>query len=462
MFKSSIKKYARFILQNVFLRFGYIQTALAVLFFQIFFVVGIGKCSALAPDERLYLQTFMNLYFARENQSFYVGGTSNWVYELFFLPALFLVHLGLEPIYAIRGSAIVHSQLFLALTWTYVSKIPRTIKPPFIAIPFLLSFGFFFFSSLGLRESIVFLCLIAFFRCLKLLNQYKNFASGLPLLIVLFFFANLKSYLYVLLIVSAVFTIIFIRNQGRLRIVLGSVVLLSFMSVYISPTSELKRVQDSMSKGDLKIKLGDFRSFSFNFDALFSMEENFASVTRAEISKCNKENSIGFLKFLLAGFGNPESLPGVSSEKVDTDYPATNLYSSTKPRELVYLGHLPFNLINFTFGPLPGAGGGLSFIGLFDSIVWMFFYLFVLFVLMGKTRFRFVLDTVGILALSFFISFVIFSSAFEINSGTSFRHRMLLSIPMMVIFSQLRIRTAVSIPPISVDDQPKAGGKEHQ
>jgi hypothetical protein len=209
------------------LRFGYVQTAITVLFFQILFVVGIGKCSALAPDEKAYLQVFKDLYINDSSNFLGFAETSTWIYELFFFPAFLLANVGIDPIHSIRGSAIITIQVVLALSWRYLNRIPKTFKPPIFLIPLGLSFSIITFSSLGLRESFILLTLISFFSSLELLKKNKHFTGGLLLLTSLVIFANLKLYIYFLIIIATILSLIIVRNRARLQTIVF-VTILSF------------------------------------------------------------------------------------------------------------------------------------------------------------------------------------------------------------------------------------------
>jgi hypothetical protein len=458
-------------LARFFLQFGYFQTALAILFFQIFLIVGLGKCSALAPDEKSYLQVFEGLYVSGSSNDLNFAGTSTWIYELFFLPGFLLAKMGIEPIYSIRGSAIIHSHIMLALTWKYLKKIPKTFKPPIFLIPLGLSVSLFTFLSLGLRESFLVLNLVFYFTSLELLKRNKLFKGGLLLLTSLVLFANLKFYIYVLIIAGTILSLIVLRNRVR-RKTISIVVMLSFLSILVTPSAELRIANDLVGKGGFRFNIGDLKLFEFNFDKYFGSNNSSESVTQAAFRECQKNESLGFLKPLIVGAFNLENVSADQGENVSADQgenvsadqgenvsadqgenvsadqgenvSATDFYAFDKPRELIVLGHLPFNLVNFIVGPIPGTSAGVSYFGLLDSFMWLFFFIFIALTLFGKTRFHLVFDQIVTFAMSFSLAFTLFSAAIEVNSGTSFRHRILLFIPLLIILSRLRPRKTPS------------------
>ncbi len=459
-----MSKFSGFKSKKRVLRFGYVQTAVTLLFFQIFVVFGIGKCSALAPDEKSYLQVFEDLYINDSSNFLGYAGTSTWIYELFFSPAFLLANLGIEPIYSIRGSAVIHSHVVLALSWKYLNRIPKTFKPPIFLIPLGLSLSFVFFSSFGLRESIIFLNLIFYFSSLELLKKNKQFTGGLLLLASLVIFANLKSYIYFLIIASTILSLIVLRNRAKLKTI-TFVIILSFFSTFVTSSSELGIVNNVIKVGGLRFEVGDLKLFKPNSVSFFKNNTVNESVSRLGILECQRNDSLGFLKPLIIGAFSLDKVAADQSDKVAADQSdkvaATNFYALDKPRELIILGHLPFNLINFMIGPIPGTSGGVSYLGLLDSLIWLSFFFFIFLALFGRTRFRLILDQVVIFAMSFFLAFTLFSAAIEVNTGTSFRHRTVLYIPLLIILSRLHPRNSSSNQP-KLPIAPNAPGNFNQ
>jgi len=214
----------------------------------------------------------------------------------------------------------------------------------------------------------------------------------------------------------------------------------------MSPSSEFRVANDLISNGGLRFEFGDLKLLKLNSDSPIKNDTRNESITRVEFMECKKNGSLGFLKPLIIAVFNLDKVAADQSGKVAADQSgkvaATDFYALDKPRELIILGHLPFNLINFMIGPIPGTSTGFSPLGLLDSIIWLSFYFLIFLTLFGKTRFRLIFDEVVIFAISFFLVFTIFSAAIEVNAGTSFRHRTLLYIPLLIILSRLRLRNA--------------------
>ena len=430
------------IFKEIFLRRGYFLTATVVLSFQILLIIGIGKCSAFAPDEESYLQIFEVLYLNSSSSILNYAGTSSWIYRIFFFPGLLLAKVGIEPIYSIRGSAIFYSQVIFALCWNYIKLIPKTFKPPIFLVPVGLSVSSLVFLSHGLKESFIFLILALYFTSLELLQKNKLFTGGGILLISLVLIANLKLYLYVLIIASTILSVIFLKNRVRVKMIC-TVVVLSFLSVLITPSAGLDSAKNLVDKGGLRFVVGDLKLFKFDSGQIFKNDNFGESVTLAAFRKCQKNNSVGFLEPFIMGVLPLGKVSADQSGKVS----ASNFYAIDKPRELIVLGDLPFNLINFSLGPIPGTSGGVSYFGLLDTVLWLYFFLFMMLTLFDKTRLRLVFDEITVFAISFFFTFTLFSAAIEVNSGTSFRHRTVLFIPLLIILSRMRLQNSSTNPP---------------
>ncbi len=426
---------------------NYLQFALVLCASQILISIGLGACSALAPDERLYVELFNELYSEKIDSDLKFAGTANWVYFLFFLPGFLLANLGIEPIYSVRGSAIFHSQVVFAVSWRYLKHIPRIHKAPVFLIPLCLSLSFFSFSSLGLRESFVFLNLILYFASIDLIRKQRSFSGGLILVCSLIIFANLKLYIFALIVLSTLMALIFLKKREGARVISISL-LLSFAAIYVTPSSEFNLVQDVAAKGGLKFEFQELKFFEFDFRSFLNSGTDVRSVTRTEFIKCQKDGSLGILRPIVDGL-----LAWDATNQNGSVLSATDFYSSDKPREVVVIGHIPYNLINFMIGPIPGTSAGMSFLGLFDSILWFVTYIFFTLIFLGKTRFRIEFDNLVAFSATFFLTFLLFSAAYEVNSGTSFRHRMLLVVPLIIIFSRLHLRGVPSNPRIPSDSE---------
>jgi hypothetical protein len=462
-----------------FFKNNYVRCTFIVFFLQIAFVLGLGKCTALAPDENSYLEVFSNLYLGSTPHIQDFAGTSNWIFQLFLFPAFLLSKIGIEPIYAIRGSAIINSHIILALSWKYLKLIPKTFNPP-VFILLGLSLSFFSFASLGLRESFIYFVLILYFVSLDLLKKNKILIGGFLLLVSLILCANLKFYLYVLLIASTILSLLILKNRVRIKVIYA-VILLSLFSIVATPSSEFSRAQDLVDKGGFKFEFGEFKWPEFNSDNYLNKTKGGWGVTWTAFKECQKNDSLGFLRPLIVGVlsldnvaagqednvaaGQEDNVAAGQEDNVaagqEDNVAATDFYASGKPRELIILGNLPFNLINFMFGPIPGFFGGSSIFGLLDSLVWLFFFLYMVLTLFGKTRFQLILDEMVIFSINFFLVFTLFSGAVEVNAGTSFRHRVVLCLPVLVIFSRLCVRKQ-SLNPENLPIVPNALGKEKQ
>lgn len=94
----------------------------------------------------------------------------------------------------------------------------------------------------------------------------------------------------------------------------------------------------------------------------------------------------------------------------------------------------------FMFGPIPlldQGGLALNIVAL-ESPLWWLLYGAVLYRLIRFRNTGYLRDPVFILASTYFLSLVAVSALVEVNLGTSFRHRSILLVPLIVMFIRAR------------------------
>lgn len=98
----------------------------------------------------------------------------------------------------------------------------------------------------------------------------------------------------------------------------------------------------------------------------------------------------------------------------------------------------------FLFGPLPfldQGGLALDTVAL-ESPFWWLLYGVVLYRLIRYRKNGYLRDPVFVLASTYFLSLVAISALVEVNLGTSFRHRSILFIPLIVMFIRAKKKSA--------------------
>jgi hypothetical protein len=101
----------------------------------------------------------------------------------------------------------------------------------------------------------------------------------------------------------------------------------------------------------------------------------------------------------------------------------------------------------FLFGPFPfqsGRGISLDIISL-ESPLWWLLYAAVIYQCTRIRTRKIFHDLVFVFSTIYFFALVAFSSLVEVNLGTSFRHRSIILIPLIMIYIQARIYSKPAI-----------------
>ncbi len=425
---------------------SFIFLAFLILFIQCIFIFGLGSCSAFGPDETVYLKVFKGI-----EVGYSFAGTHELIYKAYYLPGKSFTMMGFSEIQSLRLSSVFWSQLTVFFIWQTLGKSNvfklRTVDKFLI----LLFPSAILFLSLGLREALLFFLLTFIFYSYSLIIKNHIVVGTVFLSSGFILLSFTKFYLYLIVLASLLILVIFYKKFN------SKIFILMFAAI---PSLALNQslVLDQISQ--LRIDFNSDYQLLSNYD-LFSFGSE--SSTLQQLRVCSNQNLFGFLgapiNLLLEATSTPEvsapevSAPEVSAPEVSApEVSNTDFYAADKPRELIVLSHFPLSLVNFMFGPIPGIGGGFTFLGLLDSIGWLGIYVFFTLILIGKNRYRLIFDEISLFAASFFLIFTFLSAAIEVNSGTLFRHRTLLLIPLLILLSRLVDRSETT--PVSSPDTP--------
>ena len=420
---------------------SFVFYAFLILVIQCIFLFGLGSCSAFGPDETVYIKVFKGI-----EVGYSFTGTHELVYKAYYLPGKAFTMLGFSEIQSLRLSSVFWSQLTVFFVWQMLKK-SKVFKLRSINKFLILLFpSAILFLSLGLREALLFFLLTFIFYSYSLICKNHIVLGSLFLSSGLILLSFTKFYLYLILISSLISLVIFYKK-------FHSKVFFLMLAAIPSLALNQSLVFDQISQ--LRFDFNSDHQLLSNFD-LFSFESG--SSTLEQLRVCSNQDLFGFLgspiNHLLKVTSAPEvSAPEVSAPEVSApEVSNTDFYAADKPRELIVLSHFPLSLVNFMFGPIPGIGGGFTFLGLLDSIGWFGIYVFFALVLLGKNRYRLIIDEISLFAGSFFMIFTFLSAAIEVNSGTLFRHRTLLLIPLLLLLSRLADRSETT--PVLSPDTP--------
>jgi len=397
------------------------------------FLKGIGLCVALSPDETTYLKIFGNFLNSQKlNTAQIVIGSNDYVYVFYFYIAEKFHRFGIEELTSLRITSILFFTISQLISFFLFSANARLNSIKFkLLIYSIYTFAptVFIFSSLGMRESLLILSLSLIFLSINFLEKGKFFWGSINLLIGLSILSGLKIYLFFVVIFTLL--IFMILNKYSYK----KFLLISFVSLAIPLSLNASNVKQT------------FTSLDVNFDAVgnsssaptaeegssekINGSDNLASVTLIEISKCKNNESFGFLGKIFDSW-TP------SSTVVN---PAKNTYAGDFVVSEDFRGILPpkfyvSNFFDFLFNPLFHLNN-VSRYFLLELPIWIFLYFQVFNYINFQRKGRLKFDGLSVFALLFTLLFVLYSVLTEVNVGTAIRHRILLILPLMLVFSRL-------------------------
>jgi hypothetical protein len=164
------------------------------------FSILLGSITAFAPDEGLYKDIFSRLYSADFTSDVlgFSGAWEPWL-RLFYLPAKLLTYRGFTDLLAVRFLAIGCSALatFLLIKMAKDNgRDDRIFKAAIISISFIPTV--FLWSSIGLRESFLYLEISAILFCFSRIRNNIDLRNILLLGFAFFSLAMTKNYIYIL------------------------------------------------------------------------------------------------------------------------------------------------------------------------------------------------------------------------------------------------------------------------
>jgi hypothetical protein len=440
------------------------------------FAVTIGRLYALAPDEGGYLYTFNNLYDSSDDPN--PQYNSGWITSpkiflwIVYLPSKILTILGMPDYLAIRFLSI-----FLGMFSLYLlqSNLMNNAKPKFQDKVVLLSFiipSIFLWTTVGLRESFIVAELTIILVGVKLvmkngINTKGNFKGFAFILIGSYGLLSTKPYLWICLILAFLLSSIiylFLGFSGKKTLSILITLLIIPSILFVSTTSSYalsfilksdiseagKRSGDSLTKisvDDSGKAIGinsngeptkDVKTVTFHGD-----------YTLVALHFYFKENPNSIFTKILSTIKVKDKIETIWDEKLQLGL----IYSSSEVgRDTSSLnGHIltpgqidkPLSMIwpaiVFLCGPFPfiGDGGIAATIASLESPLWWLLYSLLMYRIARAWRSRPWTDPQCIFTFILLTGFIAFSALVEVNLGTSFRHRSILLIPILILYSRL-------------------------
>lgn len=434
----------------------------------------LGNITAFAPDEGLYKSIFDRLYqsgFTSEVLGFN-GAWEPWLRALY-LPAKLLTYIGFTDLYAVRFLAIGYSTLatyFLVKLARENNRDSRIFRIALISISFIPTV--FLWSSIGLRESFLYVeisAILYFLSKIREKNEVKNFIG---LGIAVFSLSMTKNYIFILFLFAFIITLaifIFTKRKNFLAHIL--ILVIALIPLAVNPTlvpaisayfnGQLAKPESSVV-GDIN---NDGRCDSFEFceggsngqgssgigsgigngNGNRDEEETLENVATGGMTVHAlldqlQGNPNTILSKIASALGITAKLEATSKASIVLETDKTVVENQKKLSlqqaglthpDQVIKSSLKFLLIPFIF-----IDNGSLFLNIqsIETPIWLFIYGLFFVGLYQIIRRRRELDYAAMVAILFALEFVAISALTEINVGTALRHRSLLLIPILVIW----------------------------
>ena len=442
----------------------------------VLFAITIGRLFALAPDEGGYLYTFNNLYGASDDPN--PQYNSGWITSpkiflwIVYLPSKLITILGVPDYLAIRFLSIFLGMLSLYLLRKYyIPKLEYKLRFNLVFLSFFIP-SIFLWTTVGLRESFITAEITFVLVGTRLVIKDGIKPKGfLYILIGSYSLISTKPYLWICLnlaffLSSLIYLVLGFSKRKTVAIlislfILPTVLFVSTTSSYAlsfilkSDISEAgNRSGDSLTKVSVD---GDGKAIGINSNSADIKDVKTVTFhgdyTLVALHFYFKENPNSILTQVLSVLQIKDRIESIWSEKLQLGL----IYSSNEVgKDTSSLnGHIlkpgkidkPFSVIwpaiVFLCGPFPfiGDGGIAATIASLESPIWWLLYLSLIYQTVRAWRSRPWTDPQTIFASIVLGGFIVFSALVEVNLGTSFRHRSILLIPIVILYLRMAERT---------------------
>jgi hypothetical protein len=413
----------------------------------------LGNITAFAPDENLYKSIFARLYsagFTSEVLGFN-GAWEPWL-RLVYLPAKLLTYFGLSDLMAARFLAITYSALatFLLIEIAKANgRDDRVFKAAIIVISFIPTV--FLWSSIGLRESFLYLEISAILYGYSKLKSSLDVRNTLLLGFAIFSLAMTKNYIYILFLFATIITFFMFTFINRRNFVNHLLVLsLTLLPLAVNPTlipAISNYLLGQVEKVD-RIEIGDINNdgrcdsfepcFNGNEDSIRLVATGGMTV-HALLNQLEGSPS-SLVARLANGLGITAKLRSISTNaivlKTDKEVIRNQKQLSLQQAGLKKPGQVLKSTAKFLLVPFIFIDNGSLFLNIqsIETPLWLFIYVLFFLGLYQLVRHRWEIDYAVAMATLFVLEFLVISALTEINVGTALRHRSLLLIPIVVIW----------------------------
>ena len=410
----------------------------------------LGNITALAVDEEVYRDMFGRLYSPGTNFSD-VGFQMAWKpwLQVIYFPAKILTFLGFTDLYAIRFLSIGCSTLATYLIIKIArdnNRDDRIFRLGLLSISFIPTV--FLWSSIGLRESFLYLSISFILFTLTRIRIEPKWYWYLLLAIAFLSLSQTKSYIFVIMMIALIISVVIdvIQNR-RTRISHTVLLILAILPLLINPP--LAKAVKEGGQTQIVISVSEVPTKNTETGTETGTESGEPSevivasrgMTVHVLVKQLQSNSNSLISKIAQDLGITAKLEANSKNSVvvqgSTVDQTNRLQLSSSPAKFTTPSLFLKSIARFLFIPLIFVDNGSLFLNIqsIETPVWIFMYLIFFFALYKLVRGRRKIDFAISTAVIFVSEFVILSALTEVNVGTALRHRSLLLIPILVIWA---------------------------
>lgn len=415
-------------------------------------LISLSGLTAFAPDEGGYVAIFHNLYRSDFSLEGYVGwngsGSINFL-RLLYAPAKLLNLVGINEFLSVR---------LLAISTTYVALLmllqtnqfrsqsqKRTVR--WVSLAFFIP-SVLLWTTLGLRESFIFLFLVSIFYLINSVFNSPKIAHSLLLVFVSAGLLVTKTYLYAIVVI-ATFLALFLLSLLQKRVDWRSLSSLALLLIPLILFPSITATVVSSAKSTIEVKVSAQKPAAVGSQITTDSSPILVSSRGQTLHDLNaqiEQNSflLGVakktgLREIISSKANAAQLPGNSTESLEN---ISQLQA--KPASLRDPLSIVKATFNFLFIPAPFIDNGSFFLNMqsYESFAWYLYYGLFLFLLIGLLRGRYILSLSSIASTLFCLGFILESALVEINDGTAVRHRSVLLFGILIMIASFSKKDA--------------------
>ena len=412
--------------KSIVLMFTAIHTACALL---------LGNFTGFAIDEYGYAEVLKYLYDQNQSTSnFSVWVNSNLIFlRLLYLPAKILIILGFDVILSLRFLSILFSTISLILILRSCRDLNYFyIKPKNLAVFIFLFPSIFLWTFLGLRESFIILFITLLFYGINKFTQTTKVSSAVYICLGAIGLSQTKLYLFTLILfslfLSAVVMLVINKKMSFTELAVLGIVLIPTI-IFPSLVKNMVNTGQGVLTNLVNQQQGQQQGqqsegmTSYQFDYFLRNSEGSAFIKIIKI--------VGLDSYLKSNnLSKPVDIR-LAISRPDISDPGAIFISGAK----------------FLFLPVPLLNNGSIFLNLisFEMFLWLILYVIFLIFMFRASKVIKKMEFVILWPFIFLISFLIFSSLFEINLGTIIRHRSILATAILISIINLHSKKKANL-----------------